>query len=62
MHPLYVSHPECLIVIFDLAEPDGPAALERQRDALARYTSIETPDEAHVALIVRPGWVSQAAA
>jgi hypothetical protein len=59
--PLYLNDPECLIVIFDLAEPDGPAALDRQRAAMTGYTSTEALDENHVALIVRPGWVSELA-
>jgi hypothetical protein len=62
LEALYPSHPECLMFIFDLADPDGPAALDRQRDAMAGYASIEALDESRVALIVRPGWVSEAAA
>jgi len=49
-------------VLFDLNEPDGPAALDRQRDALGEYTDIEALDENRVALIIRPGWVSEPAA
>ena len=60
--PLYLNDPECLIVIFDLAEPDGRAALDRQRGAMAGYMSTEALDENRVALIVRPGWVSEPAA
>ncbi len=60
--PLYPSHPECLIFIFDLNEPDGAAALHRQRAALGEYTDIEVLDEDHFALIVFPGWASEPAA
>jgi hypothetical protein len=59
---LYSTDPECLIIIFDIAHPDGPAALEKQRAALSGYTEVETLDEKRVALIVRPGWVSEPAA
>jgi hypothetical protein len=52
---LYPSHPKCLIVIFDSAEPDGPVALNRQRDAMAGYASIEALDQNRVALVIRPG-------
>ena len=62
MYPLlYPTHPEYLNMIFDLTKPDGAASLERQRTALAGHTSVETLDEDHTALIVRPGWVSRAA-
>jgi hypothetical protein len=56
------TDPECLVVVFNLTEPDGSASLERQRAALAGHTSIETLDERCVVLIVFPGWVSRAAA
>jgi hypothetical protein len=59
---LYATHPECLIVLFDLLEDEGPAALARQRDGIAGYTSVEALDENCVALIIRPGWVSEPAA
>jgi hypothetical protein len=59
LETLYPSHPECLVVIFDLTEPDGAAAFHRQRDALAEHTSVEALDENHAALIVWPGWVSE---
>jgi hypothetical protein len=62
MGSLYMSNPECLLVLFDLAQPDGPAALQRQRDALAGHTTVEDLGENMVALIVYPGWVSRAAA
>jgi hypothetical protein len=57
-----VGHPEYLVVMFDLREPGGPAELHRQRAAWAEYTDIEALDEDHFVLIVRPGWVSKAAA
>ena len=61
-HQLYLNDPECLIVIVDLAEPDGPAALYRQRAALGEYTDIEALDADHFALIVFPGWALELAA
>jgi hypothetical protein len=59
---LYPSHPECLIVLFDLREPGGPSELHKQRAAWAEYSDIEALDEDHFALIVRQGWASEAAA
>jgi hypothetical protein len=59
---LYLNHPECLVVLFDLREPGGPAELHRQRAAWAEYSVIEALDEDHLALIIRPGWASEAAA
>jgi hypothetical protein len=61
-HPLYLSHPECLLVLFDLREPGGPSELHRQRAAWAEYSAIEALDEHHFALIIRPGWASEVAA
>jgi hypothetical protein len=58
---LYLTDPECHIVIFDLAEPDGGAALYRYLDALAEYTTIKVLDKDHCAVIVRPGWASRPA-
>jgi hypothetical protein len=60
--PLYLNHPECLVVLFDLREPGSPAELHRQRAAWAQYTDIEGLDEDHFCLIIRPGWASEAAA
>jgi hypothetical protein len=60
--PLYPSHPKCLVVIFDLRHPNGPAELHRHRAALAEHADLEALDEDHFALIVRPGWASEAAA
>jgi hypothetical protein len=60
--PLYLSDPEFLLVVFDLREPDGAASLHRQHAALAAYSDIETLDEDHFILIVRPGWASEPAA
>ena len=57
-----IKNPECLVVIFDLREPSGPAELHRQRAAWAQYTDIEALDEHHFALILRPGWASEAVA
>jgi hypothetical protein len=59
--PLYPSHPEFLLVVFDLREPDGAASLHRQRDALVSYSDIEALDEDHLTLIVPPGWASEPA-
>jgi hypothetical protein len=59
---LYLNHPECLVVIFDLREPNGRAELHRQRAAWAEYSDIEALDEDHFALVIRPGWASEVAA
>ena len=59
---LYPNHPEALIVLFDLSHPDGPAELHRQRAALAEHADIEALTEDVFALVVRTGWVSEAAA
>lgn len=61
-HPLYLNHPEHLIVIFDLREPGGPSELHRQRAAWAEYADIEALDQDHFVLVLRPGWASEAAA
>jgi hypothetical protein len=60
--PLYLNHPECLVVIFDVRTSEGAAALERHRSAWPDYSDVEVLDEGHRALIVRPGWVSERAA
>ncbi len=62
MDALYAAHSECLIIIFDLRLPDGHAQLHRQRVALAGHTDVEDLDEDHRVLIIRPGWISEAAA
>ncbi len=54
---LYLTHPECLVIAFDLREPDGPAELRRLRAALRNHADVETLDEDHLVLVVRPGWV-----
>jgi hypothetical protein len=59
---LYPNHPEDLIVLFDLREPDGAAELHRQRAAWAEYSDIEALDEHHFGLIIRPGGALEAAA
>ena len=56
------SHPECLILVFDLCHPDGPTELHRHRAALAEHADIEALSEDVFALVIRPGWASQAAA
>lgn len=60
--PLYSNHPECLVVLFDLSHPNGPAELHHHRAALAEYADIEALTEDVFALIVRPGWASEPAA
>ena len=60
--PLYASHPECLIVLFDRRHPNGPAELRRHRAALAEHAAIEALSEDVFALIIRPGWASKAVA
>ena len=59
---VYTNDPECLVIVYDLNQPDGPAALQRQRDALAGYTNVEELAENRIALIVHPGWVSRSVA
>jgi hypothetical protein len=59
---LYPSHPECLVVLFDLSHPNGPAELHRHRAALAEHADIESLTEDVFALIIRPGWASEPAA
>jgi hypothetical protein len=59
---LYLNHPECLVMIFDVREPAAAAALHRQRVRWAEYSEVESLDEDHFALIVRPGWASEPAA
>ena len=59
---LNLNHPECLVVIFDLREPDAASELHGQRAAWAEYSDIEALDQHHFCLIIRPGWASEAAA
>ena len=60
--PLYLNNPECLLVAFDIRDPGAVAALHRQRARLAEYSDLEALDENHFVLVVRPGWVLEAAA
>ena len=59
---LYINHPECLVVVFDLREPGGPSELHKQRAAWAEYADIEALDEHHFVLLIGPGWALVAAA
>ncbi len=59
---LYLNHPEYLLLVFDLRQPGAMAALLRQRARWAEYSDMEALDDVHIALIVRPGWVSEPAA
>ena len=59
---VYLTSPECLIVIFDLRTPDVADALDRQHAALSAYCDVEVLDEGHRALIIYPGWASESAA
>jgi hypothetical protein len=60
--PVYPSHPECLVVLFDLREPGAAEMLGQERALWPEYTEVEVLDEVHAAVIRRPGWVSEAAA
>jgi hypothetical protein len=60
--PLYLNDAECLIMLFDVRQPEAAESLHRQRAAWAEYSDIEALDEDHFVLIVRPGWASEAAA
>jgi hypothetical protein len=60
--PVYLNNPETLVVVFDVRETGGAAALHKQHAVLADFADIEALEEDHFALIVRPGWVSEAAA
>jgi hypothetical protein len=57
----YLNHPECLVVVFDLREPDGCLELHKQRAAWAEYSDIEALDEHHFALLILPGTALEAA-
>jgi hypothetical protein len=59
---LYPSHPELLIVLFDLCHPNSPAELHNYRAALADYADIEALSEGVFALIIRPGYAAELAA
>jgi hypothetical protein len=59
---LYLDHPECLVVVFDLREPGGPSELHKQRTAWAEYSDMAALDEHHFALLIRPGWTLEEAA
>jgi len=60
--PFYLTHPECLISVFDLRERGSAEAHHKQRAIWAEYSDVEALDEDHFVLIRRPGWVSKAAA
>jgi hypothetical protein len=57
-----LDHRECLVVVFDLREPDGPSELHKQRAAWAEYSDIEALDEHHFALVIRLDWALEVAA
>jgi hypothetical protein len=59
---VYLTHPECLVVLFDLRQPGAAESLHRQRAAWADYSDIEAVDADCFALIVRPGWAAEPAA
>jgi hypothetical protein len=59
---VYLNHPECLLAVFDLRMPGAAEELHRQRATWAEYSDVEALDEDTFVLIVRPGWVSEAAA
>jgi hypothetical protein len=59
--PFYMTHPECLISVFDLRECGGAEALHKQRAIWVEHSDLEALDEDHLVLVVRPGWVSEAA-
>jgi hypothetical protein len=59
---LYLNDPECLLVVFDLRQAGAAEALHRLRAAWVEYSDVETLDEEHFALIMRPGWASEPAA
>jgi hypothetical protein len=46
---------ECLVVIFDLRDPDAVARLRRERAAWQERSDIEALDEDHFALVIKPG-------
>jgi hypothetical protein len=57
--PLYLNHPECLVVLFDLREPAGAAELDRHCTAWPNHCHTVVLDQDHRALIVYPGWVTE---
>jgi len=59
--PVYLSNSECLVVLFDLRSPNAVEELHRQRAVWQGDSDIEALDGDHFVLVVRPGWVSEAA-
>jgi hypothetical protein len=60
--PLYLSDPECLIVLFDLREPEAVEQLHRGRAIWQGDSDIEALDEDHFILVIRPGAARRLAA
>ncbi len=58
---VYPNHPEHLLIVFDLAEPDGAASLERHRAAFGDHASIEPLSEHIFVLTIVPGWAGRPA-
>ena len=52
---LYANSSECIVVLFDLRLPGTTERLHRERAAWREHSDIETLDENHFVLIVRPG-------
>ena len=52
---LYPSSSECMLVLFDLRLPETTEWLHRERAAWQEHSDIETLDQDHFVLIVRPG-------
>lgn len=59
---LYLSDPECIIVLFDLRDPEAVKQLHRERWAWRELSDIEALSEDCFALILRPGGAQRLAA
>jgi hypothetical protein len=62
MHGLYLSEPECIVVIFDLRDSEAVAELHRLRWTWREFSDIEALSEDCFALILRPGGARRLAA
>ena len=52
---LYPNSSEYLVVLFDLRLPGTAERLHRERAAWQEHSEVETLDQDHFVLIVRPG-------
>jgi hypothetical protein len=53
--PLYLNHPECLVVLFDLRYPGASEAVHRLRDVWQADSDLEALSPDHMLVYLFPG-------